>query len=291
MVWLVTGGNGQLGRALSLQLALEGIDFHALDSNQLDVTNVKQVDDVIGSLKPHVVINTAAWTDVDGAETNKDFAYSVNQAGVKNLALATKRLDSIFIHFSTDYVFSGESNQPWLEDSLLAPQNIYGHSKAAGESVVNKFYSERSYILRTAWLYSEFGKNFAKTMCKIALNTKDSVRVVKDQIGQPTNAQDLASQVILVAQVKPEFGTYHGTNSGQASWFDFAQEIFKLVGADPDRIVGTLSSDYQRIAKRPSWSVLSHERWHTSEIPPMQEWKQALKKSIPAILDSIEMEP
>jgi len=290
MTWLVTGASGQLGSALSRQLTLSGIDFVALDSKQLDITNALQVNEAISSYKPYVIVNAAAWTDVDGAETNRDTVFAVNAQGVENLAIAARNKNSIFLHVSTDYVFSGESNQPWLENSPLNPQNIYGQSKSAGELAIRKIYPERSYIVRSAWLYSEYGKNFVRTMCRLALTSDKEVRVVGDQTGQPTNAHDLAFQIILLVNAGVKYGTYHGTNSGNATWFELAQEIFSLSGAEVNRVLQVRSSEYPTAAKRPVYSVLGHKAWSDSGLPAMQDWKIALRKALPAILDSIKMQ-
>lgn len=288
MMWVVTGASGQLGSALAKQLTLEGIDFIALDSNQLDITNVDQVNEVISRVNPQIIVNTAAWTDVDGAENNSKLAYAVNEEGVKNLALAAQFVNSTLMHISTDYVFSGESDQPFHELAQLDPQSVYGCSKAAGELAIKEFYSGGSYVVRTAWLYSEHGKNFAKTMCALALKSDHEVRVVDDQVGQPTNAQDLASQIVLLANSGVEFGIYHGTNSGQASWFEFASEIFRLSGADVNRVIRVSSSHYPTLAKRPQYSVLGHKSWSSHGLTPMQDWKISLERALPGILDSID---
>ena len=172
----------------------------------------------------------------------------------------------------------------------MNPQSVYGHSKAAGELAIGKIYPEGSYIVRTAWLYSEFGKNFARTMCNLAISSDKDVNVVNDQIGQPTNANQLAAQLIDLVNSGAGFGVYHATNSGQASWFEFAQEIFKLSGADVGRVIPVSSGAFPRPAKRPHYSVLSHDSWVNSRISPMSDWKSALGKSFPAILDSIKMQ-
>ena len=287
---MVTGANGQLGKALTRELESQDIDFVAFNSKQLDITDSHIVNECVGSIKPDVIINAAAWTDVDGAETESDAALAVNGFGVENLASAAAALGAILVHISTDYVFSGDSNKPWAVDSQLNPQGEYGRSKAAGELAIQKSHARRSYVVRTAWLYSEFGKNFAKTMCNLATSSDKEVRVVNDQIGQPTNANDLAVLLIKLAQSNAEFGVYHGTNSGQASWFDFAQEIFRLSGADVKRVIPVPSSEYPRPAKRPAYSVLSHDSWRNTGISPMQGWKAALEESMPAILDSVKMQ-
>lgn len=290
MTWLVTGANGQLGRALTRELDLRAIEYAAFGSDSLDVTNTENVNQIFEKIKPDVVINAAAWTDVDGAESNRDAAFEVNGVGVANLARASTHAASVLVHVSTDYVFSGQADQPWPEDAPIDPQSVYGHSKAAGELAVGSIYPERSYIVRTAWLYSEFGKNFAKTMCNLAISSDKEVKVVNDQVGQPTNANELAAQLIDLVGSGAAFGTYHGTSSGQTSWFEFAQEIFKLCAADVHRVTAVSSSQFPRPAKRPNFSVLSHASWAKSGIAPMADWKTALEKSMPAIVNSVKMQ-
>ena len=290
MTWLVTGAHGQLGNAITRELDFRKINYVAFGSKDLDITSAQNVNKIIGEVKPDVIVNAAAWTDVDGAESNSDLAFAVNGRGVENLATACVHFGAILVHVSTDYVFSGQSDRPWHEDSRLDPQSVYGHSKAAGELAIAKIYPARSYIVRTAWLYSEFGKNFAKTMCNLAISTDKEVKVVSDQIGQPSNANELAAQLIDLVQSGATFGIYHGTNSGQASWFEFAQEIFKLSGADVQRVTPVSSSQFPRPAKRPNYSVLSHDSWGSSGIAPMADWKSVLEKSMPAILHSIKVQ-
>ena len=198
---------------------------------------------------------------------------------------------------STDYVFSGISDRPWREDDLRAPVSLYGTTKAAGEVALLSEYSEGSYIFRTAWLYSEWGKNFAKTMVRLALNGDGEVKVVDDQVGQPTLAMDLANQIVDSVIAKLPFGIYHATNSGQGSWFDFAQEIFNLCGDRvlADRVVRTDSSAYVRPAKRPAYSVLGHDAWKNVgvngvAVPEMRDWRLALQEAMPAIISAVKAE-
>lgn len=290
MTWLVTGANGQLGKSLSRELDIRAIEFAAFGSDALDITSAEKVNEILEKLKPDVVVNAAAWTDVDGAESKSDLAFAVNGEAVANLASACAQTQAILVHLSTDYVFSGKSHRPWSEYSPLDPQSVYGLSKAAGELAIGKIYPEGTYIVRTAWLYSEFGKNFAKAMCNLAISSDKEVKVVNDQIGQPTNANELAAQIIDLVNSGAEYGVYHGTNSGQASWFEFAQEIFKLSGADVGRVIPVSSGEFPRPAKRPQYSVLSHDSWVKSSISPMSNWKSGLEKSFPAILDSIKMQ-
>jgi len=290
MTWLVTGANGQLGKALTRELDLRGIVYAAFGSDTLDVTNTESVNQIFEKIKPDVVINAAAWTDVDGAESNRDAAFEVNGVGVANLARASTHAAAVLVHVSTDYVFSGQADQPWPENAPINPQSVYGLSKAAGELAVGSIYPERSYIVRTAWLYSEFGKNFAKTMCNLAVSSDKEVKVVNDQVGQPTNANELAAQLIDLVGSRAAFGIYHGTSSGQTSWFEFAQEIFKLCDADVHRVTAVSSSQFPRPAKRPNFSVLSHASWAKSGIAPMADWKTVLEKSMPAIVNSVKMQ-
>jgi dTDP-4-dehydrorhamnose reductase len=297
MTWLVVGGNGQLGKALSVVFGARGVDFRAWGAEDLDIRSSGRTMDLIGSLKPSVVINVAAWTDVDGAESDPEGAHAVNAEGALNLAVAAKSVGAVFAHVSTDYVFSGVGSVPWKESDLRAPVSVYGTTKAAGEVAVLAEYVERSYVFRTAWLYSEWGKNFAKTMVRLALKGDGEVKVVDDQIGQPTSALDLAEQIVSAIEAKLPFGIYHGTNSGQASWFDFAQEIFRLCGDGVlvDRVVRTDSSSFVRPAKRPAYSVLGHDAWSAVgaggvSVGPMRDWKIALSEVMPSIISAVKAE-
>jgi len=285
MTWLIVGGNGQLGKALSVVLGERGIDFRAWGSEDLDIRSALKCVDLIEALKPSVIINAAAWTDVDGAETDPNGAHAVNAVGTLNLAVAAKAVGGVFAHVSTDYVFSGVSDRPWREDDLRSPVSVYGTTKEAGEVAVLSEYAERSYIFRTAWLYSQWGKNFAKTMTRLALSGDGEVRVVDDQVGQPTYVVDLAVQIVDSVITKLPFGIYHGTNSGHGSWFDFACEVFKLSGASGSRVVPVSSSEFMRPAKRPAYSVLGHDGWKV--IAPMRDWRAALSDAMPAIIESV----
>ena len=290
MTWLITGGSGQLGIAVSQELGEHRVLFHAWSSKDLDITQGPTVRDVIAKLSPKVIINCAAWTDVDGAESNEVEALRVNSDGPENLALAARKSNSNLIHVSTDYVFSGESHSPWQIGDEINPQSAYGRTKAQGESRVLVAYPESSFVVRTAWLYSPWGKNFAKTMTKLALKGDSEVRVVNDQVGQPTSASDLAKQLVELGLSTSPAGIYHGTNSGQATWFEFAQEIFKLAGADIGRVTPVSSSEYPRPAKRPSYSVLSHDAWANTSVKPMRDWRIALADAMPAIISAVKAE-
>jgi len=290
MTWLITGGSGQLGKSTSQELGKRGILFTTWDSSDLDITQGPKVLDLILQLSPEVILNCAAWTDVDGAESNESKASRVNGDGAENISIAAKQCEAKLIHISTDYVFSGESKMPWQVGDAISPQSTYGRTKADGESRVRRAHPEYSSIVRTAWLYSAWGKNFAKTMTRLAINSDGEARVVNDQMGQPTSASDLAKQLVELGLSNSPAGIYHGTNSGQGTWFDFAQEIFKLAGADLNRVVPVSSSEYPRPAKRPSYSVLSHDAWTKTTIQPMRDWRIALEEAMPAIISAVKAE-
>jgi dTDP-4-dehydrorhamnose reductase len=290
MKWLIAGGSGQLGLALQSELSVRGIDFVSVDSHELDITDQSKVNALVDSVKPSVIANAAAWTDVDGAEANESGAYAVNALGPQNLARGAKEVGSKFVQVSTDYVFSGDATTPWSENSDHKPQSVYGSTKSEGEKLVLGAYPTGSYVVRTAWLYSVERKNFAKTITKLALNGTGDVRVVNDQMGQPTFTEDLAVQIIDLVLSGASVGIYHGTNSGQATWFEFAQEIFKLAGADVGRVVPVSSSEYPRPAKRPSYSVLGHAAWSKTTVEPMRDWRIALAEAMPAMINGVKAE-
>ena len=290
MSWLITGSSGQLGVAVSQELNKHGIAFDAWSSKDLDITKRSIVSEAIEKLAPTVIINCSAWTDVDGAESHELDASRVNTDGPENLAVAARQCNSKLIHVSTDYVFSGESKTPWQIEDEINPQSAYGRTKALGESRVLASNPESSFVVRTAWLYSPWGKNFAKTMTKLAFKGDDEVRVVNDQFGQPTSASDLAKLLVELGQSSSSAGVYHGTNYGQGTWFEFAQEIFKLAGADVGRVTPVSSKEYPRPAKRPSYSVLSHDAWAITSVKPLGDWRIALADAMPAIISAVKAE-
>jgi dTDP-4-dehydrorhamnose reductase len=290
MTWLITGGSGQLGVAVSQELGESGQSFYAVSSSDLDITQGPIVQEFVAGLSPSVIINCAAWTDVDGAESDEQGALRINSDGAENLAVAGNLCDSRLIHISTDYVFSGEGSSPWQVTDEINPQSAYGRTKAQGESRVLATYPENTFVVRTAWLYSPWGKNFAKTMTNLAIKSQGFVRVVNDQAGQPTSATDLARQLIELGISSSPAGIYHGTNSGQATWFDFSKEIFKLAGADVGRLIPVSSREYPRPAKRPSYSVLSHDAWAKTSVKAMRDWRIALAEAMPAIISAVKAE-
>jgi dTDP-4-dehydrorhamnose reductase len=285
MTWLIIGGTGQLGIALSHALKKAGIVFSAWGSSDLDIEDEQKVKEAIAYFNPSVIVNCAAWTDVDAAEENEDRAFRINAVGAENVAIAAKTCAAKLIHISTDYVFSGESETPWKIDDKCSPNSAYGRTKLAGEEKVFSAYPERSLLIRTAWLYSPWEKNFLRTVLRLASVNSEQIPMVNDQIGQPTSAMDLAIRIIELAESSIESGIFHGTNSGAATWFDFASEIMRLNGDDQLRLKPVSSSDFVRLAPRPKFSVLDHSAWEKYGFLPMQDWKLALHHTM-ATLES-----
>ena len=221
---LITGSNGMLGH--DLIDVLDGKhELIKTTSKSLDITDKDKVKDYIVNENPDIVINSAAYTDVDGCETNEEIAYKVNGEGVKNLALACKVVDCPLVHISTDYVFNGENTKPWMEDDEVGPISIYGKSKLQGEEAIESIL-DKFFIIRTSWLYGINGGNFPKTMLELA-KTHDTLTVVTDEIGTPTYTLDLAHAIAELIETE-YYGVYHITNSDYCSWFDFAKYIFEV---------------------------------------------------------------
>jgi dTDP-4-dehydrorhamnose reductase len=281
MKWLITGANGQLGRCLQETLDAQGIDFVALSRADLDITNSALVKESFNSIKPDVVINTAAYTNVEQAEIDSVAAFKINQLGAANLAVASKSVGAKLVHFSTDYVFAGNGNSPWKVNDLTEPLSVYGKSKLAGEVEILNEYPEKSLIIRTAWLYSPYGKNFYKTMLTKALNSDESVRVVSDQHGQPTSALDLAELTVKAVTKDVALGVFHGTNAGSCSWFEFAKYIFEIAGADAARVTPVLAAEFATKVQRPKYSVLDNQKWSEFGILPLGLWKDSVQKVLP----------
>ena len=272
---LITGANGMLGR--DLQAALAGHEVTALARADLDVTDAAAV---AAAVRGHdAVVNSAAYTKVDDAETHEDLAYAVNATGPANLAAACAATGARLVTVSTDYVFDGDATEPYAEDLPRDPINAYGRTKAAGEELALAAHPVGTYVVRTAWLYGEHGPNFARTMLNLA-KTKDAWSVVDDQLGQPTWTADLASQIVALLDAGAPAGIYHGTNSGQATWYEFARAVLEESGLDPERITPTDSASFVRPAPRPSYSVLGHDAWAIAGIPEMRPWREALADAV-----------
>lgn len=276
---LVIGHNGQLGSALmpvlqrNRSFAVLGIDYP-----DIDIADEHSVDLVFGGFDPDFVINCAAYTAVDAAETDEDRAMAINGLGPRHIASECRKAGAWLVHVSTDYVFDGSATSPYAEDAQPSPASAYGRTKLAGDLAVQELLPQSHYLVRTAWLYGQQGTNFVRTMLRLE-RERDTVSVVTDQVGQPTYAGDLAEQIVLLMDRHPQPGTYHATNRGEVSWFGFTREIFRLAGADPDRVLPTTSAEFVRPAPRPAYSVLGHDRWAEQGLPEMRPWLAALEQA------------
>ena len=272
---LITGSNGMLGHDLQEVLA----DKHELiltTSKTLDITDKQHTMDFIFEVKPDIVINSAAYTDVDGCEENQDIAYAVNGEGVRNLALACKEVDCALVHVSTDYVFDGTARDHIKEDGKIGPISIYGKSKLKGEEAILEIL-DKFFIVRTAWLYGINGKNFPKTILELAQNHSE-ITVVYDEVGSPTYTPDLADGIAKLIETD-YYGIYHLTNSGSCSWCEFARYIFEVAEVDV-KVIPVTASEFARPAPRPSYSVLDNDNWVKNGFEPLRSYKDAIKEYI-----------
>lgn len=269
--YLIAGASGMLGR--DLQAVLAGRDVVALDRAALDVTDFVAVSAAVAGVD--VVLNASAYTKVDAAESDESAAYEINATGTGNLARAASLDGARFVTVSTDYVFDGTASSPYAEDTPRDPINAYGRTKAAGEELVMEAHPDGSYVVRTAWLYGQHGPNFATTMLRLAAD-RPTVSVVDDQLGQPTWTRDLANQLVRLVDSDAPAGIYHGTNSGETTWYGFARAVFELAGLDPDRVQPVGSEEFVRPAPRPTYSVLGHDAWDRVGLAPMRDWRAAL---------------
>lgn len=264
-----------LGRDLTA--VFSGHDVTGLDRSALDITDAAAV---MAAVDGHdLVINTAAYTRVDDAESDEPTATAVNGTAVGHLALACSRTGARLVQVSTDYVFDGTATTPYGEQESRHPVSAYGRSKAEGERLALELHEDGTFIVRTAWLYGEHGPNFARTMLTLARD-RETVSVVDDQVGQPTWTRDLARQILALVESGASPGVYHGTSSGRASWFDFARAIFAGAGLDPDRVTRSSSAQFVRPARRPSFSVLGHDAWSRAGLEPLRPWRDALTQAL-----------
>jgi dTDP-4-dehydrorhamnose reductase len=291
--WLVTGAAGMLGRDLTDLLQARGEDFTALARADLDITDPVAVAKAVSAVKPDVVVNCAAWTAVDAAEEHEEEALAINGHGAAYLAAACAEVGAFLIHPSTDYVFDGHASTPYAENAPTGPAGAYGRTKLAGEQAVRAALPGASYIVRTAWLYGAHGKNFVKTMLRLAGNGT-APGVVADQHGQPTWTTDVAAQIMALIDRSAPPGIYHATSSGQTTWFGFAAEIFRLhqgqvqdQQADPERVRLSprpiTTAEFPTPTERPAYSVLGHDAWRAAGISPIGDWKDALTRAFPAL--------
>lgn len=269
---LITGGKGQLG--IELKYLLENYyEVYAWDLEELDITQREKTINEIRSLDPDLVINCAAYTDVDGCEENADLAYKINAYGARNIAVACQEIGSIMVHISTDFVFDGNNDNPYIESDQANPLNIYGKSKLIGEEFVSNLL-DKYFIIRTAWLYGAHGDNFIHTMLRLA-NKKDLLTVVDDQIGSPTYTKDLALVIKKLIATKL-YGLYHASNNGQCSWYEFAKKIFEYTNTNV-KVKPVTSKEFIRTATRPAYSVLKNYSLEENLNYKMRDWQEALK--------------
>lgn len=273
---ILKSGQSEIGRT---SYEYDNNECVAVDIDELDITDSNAVDNFVLSEVPDIVINCAAATNVDGCETNFELALKVNAIGPRNLARACNKSGAKLVHISTDYVFGGTGTTPYSEWDLPNPQSIYGKSKLLGENYVREQISEY-FIVRTSWLYGYNGNNFVKTMIKLG-HEKDEIKVVNDQRGNPTNANDLAHHILKIA-LSDEYGIYHCTGTGECSWFEFSKEIMRLASLSC-KILPCTTDEFPRPAKRPAFSSLNNLMLKTTFGDEMREWKIALKEYISKI--------
>ncbi|MCM3328172.1 dTDP-4-dehydrorhamnose reductase [Bacillus cereus] len=276
---LVTGAKGQLGQDVVKLLEGQTCEVFGFGREELNITDEKQVNEKVLSIQPDVIIHTAAYTQVDQAESDEEAAFKVNAEGTKYLAQAAEVVGAKFCYVSTDYVFDGTKNAPYKADDQTNPQTVYGKSKLVGEQYT-KEYCSKYYIVRTSWVFGVYGNNFVKTMLRLA-ESKNEIGVVNDQVGSPTYTADLANFIINLVKSN-KYGIYHASNSGVCSWYDFAQEIFKLAQLDI-KMKPLKSEEFIRAAVRPKYSVLYKEDTQEQEIYKFADWEDALKRYFVAV--------
>jgi len=284
MRWLITGAAGQLGSDLRTALSSAGVpdsDVRAWGSSELDVTDRRAIAARLDEFGPDVVVNAAAYTAVDAAESDADRAFAVNATAPALLAAAASERGCRLVHVSTDYVFgdaSGGADRPFEVDDPTEPTSVYGRTKLAGEQAVLELAPEHGFVVRTAWVYGATGQNFVKTMAALQ-RSREHLDVVDDQRGSPTWSADLAAGLIALAQAPAQPGVYHCANGGETTWFGFARAIFAELGADPERVRPTTTDKFPRPAPRPAYSVLSDASWRAAGLTPLRHWRDALAEA------------
>jgi dTDP-4-dehydrorhamnose reductase len=282
MVVLVTGANGQLGQSLQfIEKNYANIEFIFCDSKTLDIINYDNVNNVFEQYKPDFCINTAAYTAVDKAEAESEKAYSINVLGAQNLAKLCKINNTVLLHVSTDFVFDGNKTTPYTELDIPNPTGVYGQTKLDGELAIQDIW-EKHFIVRTSWVYSQFANNFMKTMLRLG-SERDSLSVVDDQIGTPTNAVDLAEVLVTIITEHSKgntehYGVFNFSNEGQCSWFDFAKKIFELNNINID-LKPIPTTSYPTPAKRPAYSVLDKSKIKKVFEIGINNWETSLKRT------------
>ena len=272
---LVLGANGQLGKCFQELSAREDkIDWLFMDSNEVNITSNFDVQQCFSSKRIDYCINCAAYTNVEKAESERDRAFLINAEAVKNLAEICKKSNTVLFHFSTDYVFNGTAQMPYLENDLTAPLNVYGESKLKGERYIREI-ANCYFIFRTSWLYSQFGHNFFKTILAKAAKGEE-LNITSAQHGTPTNANHLAKLVLkLIKEHNTQFGTYHFSNTGETTWYGFAEEILK-VSENFDKVKLNKDNSYKTIAERPGYSVLNTSKVEKTFDYSILSWQEAV---------------
>jgi dTDP-4-dehydrorhamnose reductase len=273
---LILGHKGMLGTDLMVRLGIAH-EVTGKDIGDFDITSPESCRQAISETNPEVVINAAAYTNVDGAEKDRDTCFAVNAEGVKNVALACKKENTRIVHFSTDYVFDGTGGTPYREDNPLSPRGIYAQSKAAGEKYLQE-YSGNYLLIRTAWMYGRNGKNFVRTILEKARNT-DTLRVVDDQTGSPTNSRDLAGAVRILLEQGHQ-GIFHVTNRGSCTWYAFTKKILEYAGLEHVAVEPIQTKDLNLPAPRPTYSVLSTRKFTDATGSILRFWQLALRDFI-----------
>ncbi len=271
---LITGAKGQLGSELTKLLKSQNYAVYGFGREELDVTDIDNVKKTFNQVMPDIVIHTAAFTKVDEAESFMDKAFLVNSFGTRNIAVISQSICAKLVYISTDYVFDGTSKVPYNEFDLTNPMNIYGKSKVEGEHFVQNLHS-KYFIVRTSWVYGDEGNNFVKTMIQLAKEGKE-IKVVKDQIGCPTYAVDLAECISSLIRTE-KFGIYHVSNSGHCSWYEFASAIFNELNYEI-KLSPCVTSDFPRPAHRPGLSILDHTALRINGFKSMRHWQEALRE-------------
>jgi dTDP-4-dehydrorhamnose reductase len=281
---LVTGAGGQLGA--DLLRAADGHQVVGLTRAELDVTDPDAIEKAVLDARPDVVLNAAAYTAVDAAEADEATAAAVNGAAPANLARVCALHDAGLVQVSTDYVFAGDATAPYEVTAPTGPTSAYGRTKLAGERAVRELLPERSWVVRTSWLYGATGGNFVKTMARLEPVT-DTLDVVDDQRGAPTWSRDLAAGLLALVAARPAPGTYHCTNAGETTWYGLARAVFEELGADPDRVRPTTTVAFARPAPRPAYSVLSAASWVGAGLPAPRPWRDALHAAFTAVGEAL----
>lgn len=277
--FLVTGAGGQLGTDL-LRLLPPG-DAVGMTRAELDVADPAAVEKAVADVRPDVVLNAAAYTAVDAAEQDEALAAAVNAEGPANLARVCALHGGRVVHVSTDYVFPGDATRAYEPDDPTGPRSAYGRTKLAGERAVRELLPERSWVVRTAWVYGAGGGNFVRTMARLE-RERETVDVVDDQRGAPTWSRDLAAGLVALAGSAAPPGTYHCTNAGDTTWYGLARAVFEELGADPERVRPTTTDRFPRPAPRPAYSVLSLRGWTGAGLPAPRPWRDALHAAFAA---------